>query len=403
MKRQADSTIKGFLYQFNKSILEILKSANAVVTIEGLIEDIDTIDVDGAHHAVQCKYHESTEVFNLSLIYKPVLQMLESFSNGKVTIQRKIFIHVPSEPASKEICLSKADVDTILKTEDKVLRKIVDRINSGHALDDFVSHLKIEFGPSLSELEEQVKKDLAAILESEIDVDGLAYPNALTLISRISAQKNPEDRVITREHLILQIRLQKEMVINKWIRYTRSKSAALKRMKSQLCVGLSGNAVRRVVYIDSRGVRDFQKNIIAFICGYLDKYQHKQAHIHLPIFLFRESADVDCRDIIARLYRKGVSTEDGYAGNQFIISKFVRVPIRSGKGADFRLEFRLRLCSAEHSEELLVHYKPDHLYIFSDEISSCFLQEDMNIHHLALNNFQDLEYVMSLGGTQSET
>ena len=40
--RQADSTIKGYLYQFNKSILEILKAEDDdIITLEGVIEDID--------------------------------------------------------------------------------------------------------------------------------------------------------------------------------------------------------------------------------------------------------------------------------------------------------------------------------------------------------------------------
>lgn len=123
MKRQADSTIKGFLYQFNKSILEILKDGASSVTVEGLIEDIDTIEADGTSHAIQCKYHESADAFQLSQIYKPVLQMLESFSNGNIKIQRKIFIHIPSERALSEMRLTSADIDTILGTKDKVLRK----------------------------------------------------------------------------------------------------------------------------------------------------------------------------------------------------------------------------------------------------------------------------------------
>lgn len=40
--RQANSTIKGYLYQFNKSIFEILSADDeASITLEGVIEDID--------------------------------------------------------------------------------------------------------------------------------------------------------------------------------------------------------------------------------------------------------------------------------------------------------------------------------------------------------------------------
>ena len=45
MGRSADYTIQGFLYQFNKTILEILAAENdQLITIEGIIEDIEIND-----------------------------------------------------------------------------------------------------------------------------------------------------------------------------------------------------------------------------------------------------------------------------------------------------------------------------------------------------------------------
>ena len=42
MSRVADSTIQGFLYQFNITLQEILKaSEDDEITVEGIIEDID--------------------------------------------------------------------------------------------------------------------------------------------------------------------------------------------------------------------------------------------------------------------------------------------------------------------------------------------------------------------------
>ena len=44
MSRTADYTIQGFLYQFNKTLLEILKAPeDNSVTVEGVIEDIDIL------------------------------------------------------------------------------------------------------------------------------------------------------------------------------------------------------------------------------------------------------------------------------------------------------------------------------------------------------------------------
>ena len=60
MGRVADSTIKGFMYQFNRTLNEILSSSNEVITVEGIVENIDKIS--GEHiTAIQCKYHGEVE------------------------------------------------------------------------------------------------------------------------------------------------------------------------------------------------------------------------------------------------------------------------------------------------------------------------------------------------------
>ena len=86
--RQANSTIKGYLYQFNKSILEILNADDdAFITLEGVIEDID-IQLSNATSTIQCKYHEYTK-FTMSSIAAPILEMVchynESVALGKST------------------------------------------------------------------------------------------------------------------------------------------------------------------------------------------------------------------------------------------------------------------------------------------------------------------------------
>ncbi|MBZ2038042.1 hypothetical protein K1J08_09215 [Streptococcus sanguinis] len=59
--RSATNTIKGYFYQFDKSILEILEQSDEtnIVTIEG-VEDID-IEKDDEIQFFQCKYYEKTD------------------------------------------------------------------------------------------------------------------------------------------------------------------------------------------------------------------------------------------------------------------------------------------------------------------------------------------------------
>jgi len=96
LDRIADSTIKGFLYQFNKTILEVVTAGDDdVVTVEGVVEDVDILSTSGELKAIQCKYHESKKEFIPSLIFKPLLQMAEAYDkNPSENIRYTIFIYI---------------------------------------------------------------------------------------------------------------------------------------------------------------------------------------------------------------------------------------------------------------------------------------------------------------------
>ena len=82
MAEAADSTIKGFLYQFNKSLFEILECDNQdIVTVEGMIEDIDILN-DDKITAIQCKYHESSS-FSISNLMNPFLELFVEYCKNR--------------------------------------------------------------------------------------------------------------------------------------------------------------------------------------------------------------------------------------------------------------------------------------------------------------------------------
>lgn len=81
-KRSAESTIAGYLYQFDKSIIEVLKLDNLSdsIVIEG-IEDIEDIDIEQSSInpiSVQVKYYDESE-YNHSIIAEAIRQLLYNF------------------------------------------------------------------------------------------------------------------------------------------------------------------------------------------------------------------------------------------------------------------------------------------------------------------------------------
>lgn len=78
--RDAVDTIKGYYYQFDYFILQLINLVNETdnVTIEG-IEDVDIFD-EKEMIAVQCKYYAKT-TYNHSVIAKPIRLMLKDYVN----------------------------------------------------------------------------------------------------------------------------------------------------------------------------------------------------------------------------------------------------------------------------------------------------------------------------------
>src|SRR4051812_5907498 len=119
MTRTADYAIQGFLYQFNKTLQEILKAPDdAVVTVEGIIEDIEVVTGE-ITTAIQCKYHESNESYTLSALYKPLLQMMSHFhANPGGKVEYILFAHFPGL-GQTDVTVDKAALETALKSTNK--------------------------------------------------------------------------------------------------------------------------------------------------------------------------------------------------------------------------------------------------------------------------------------------
>jgi predicted helicase len=81
-ERSAKDSIKGYLYQFDYTILQIL-SATPGQTI--VVEGIEDVDVNSATEftAIQCKYYSNSE-YNHSIIKEPIQLMLRHFKQCKV-------------------------------------------------------------------------------------------------------------------------------------------------------------------------------------------------------------------------------------------------------------------------------------------------------------------------------
>ncbi len=94
--REAIDTITGYFYQFDKTILELLRQDDNDNSI--CIEGIEDIDIESADEtsAIQCKYYAKTD-YNHSVIKKPIILMLQHYAEKKPSdIKYHIYGHYKS-------------------------------------------------------------------------------------------------------------------------------------------------------------------------------------------------------------------------------------------------------------------------------------------------------------------
>jgi hypothetical protein len=397
MSRAADFTIKGFLYQFNKTLLEILRSSDdAIVTVEGIVEDIEVTSSD-AKTAIQCKYHEAADTFTPSIIFKPLLQMLEHFhANQAAGIRYILFAHFPSMTEAPNQSTQLTYLKGALDTKNKDLNGLASKLRDKVDLDNFMLLFSMQVGPAFDELVTQV---CAALKENGIpegEIDTLAYPNAINMVAGISVKHDPAERTTTRMKFIEILKSIRKTAISRWTMALKTRKQLLAARRAQLKAHLDTNSRLRYIVIDSKGLEDYDTEVILFMKDYLDKYHFKQVHICTPVLCLCVTKD-EFQEIQHRLYQKGIISTDGCIGGHFEEQYFFREPLSSRVSKrERKREFSLRLLRWEEHNALLNHRKCDDLFIIGELNYAVLDTSDVNVEHLATSSFKEVKYMMGV-------
>jgi len=395
--RVADSTIKGFLYQFNKTILEIASADDEdVITVEGVVEDVDILSASGELEAIQCKYHETKEKFTPSQIFKPLLQMAEAYDkNPTAKIKYTIFIHVPNEDYGEKD-IEPSILDSALATTNKALSKIVSGISCNFDKIEFLKNAKIVFGPSLDEIEGNTKAALELLGIQGSDVDTLLYPNSIAKIAKLSSLEDEEKRQITKAKLYEELSSATYTAISKWTLALKNRSEILKNIKKQLSSSFSQNSRDRYFYFDKNEIDDYENKVVVFFGNYINKYYSKPSHLKAPTFIVNDNFTA-IRDLESRLYKKGIKANTGLVGNTFEVEHFFRDPMKKiiSNHIEYR-EFDCRLLAMDSEQEAINHRKGDDLYLVSSKMPNNIDLNDVNFYQVGISSFNELEYVIGM-------
>lgn len=424
MDRTATDTIKGFNYQFNKTILEIVNAEpNTKIILEGYIEDIDVFKKDKTI-AVQCKYYESQKKLNTSVLTKPILDMIMSFIKDD-TINYKLYIHCGDSSEEETIPFNSSLLNDILKTKDKsyikkyfpIIFETEDRIKNlclkhkptsteyntvyeyynkkiidgtiiyNFDKSKFIESVEIISAPSNEDLVDKIIETIASNGYTKEEVYDLFYPNMFQKVACLSSEKQVKNRTIICGKFKNDIFTIKSLLTSKWLKKVFNVEQYKKSLKRNLKLRLQGNSNIRVIILDADEYR--VEDITSFVNDYVKKYNKKPKLNNSPLFIIKSNEEEKCSLIQQSLYKQyNLNFEDGDVGKKFNLNKLMDAK-----------EVDLKICYIQNELiNYMIEHKPDDVFIIGSLDTSIYEKNGVECCKIEGLNINEIKEIFFLGG-----
>ncbi|MUV07173.1 hypothetical protein GOP80_08265 [Planococcaceae bacterium Storch 2/2-2] len=327
--REATATIKGFLYQFNETIRQILMlESTSNLTIEG-IEDIDIMTGDGQTNAIQCKYYEATE-YNHSVIKPAIEWMLKDYKNrldkGDNIISYKLYgCYSKGQEKLKELIDEQSGVRKLGEFKEKLLTKkkgkeivkIYEKLGlEDEEVSNFINQLDID-NRALSF--EELSKELNSLFRETFECGAIEaeyyYASALHLVSHLSIKKEKKDRIISKEIFKEKID-NKEFMFNEWYLYFKGDDEYYKEITKTYFSALN-NFVHANVFIfaydrNKDSLKQIRDLIITIAKKYSDVESNRKIDYSKPIIHIKDIKPDELSEVKNELYEHELDFIDGF-------------------------------------------------------------------------------------------
>lgn len=317
MDRSAIDTIRGYCYQFDKSILEILALKNNTDTIE--VEGIEDVDIkqNGELTAVQCKYYEKSS-YNHSVIAKPIRLMLEHFSKNKKSVGKYyLFGHYKDgqEKLPDGVSLTFLKEKFLTYKKDKVEFKEHQNLGlTDTDLQEFLEKLILNINAkSFDEQQLQVIDNLIKTFScSKEEATHYYYNAAFSTITKLGC--NHQCRVISKSEFLSNINKTKSL-FNLWLYKYKGRKQYLSKLKSDLFVrNLNTQAYDRFFIIDAASSKS-DAEIKDCIYSIQKNWSNLSKRTSLPyspyIYVYGKDKET-LHSIKSQIYKEGLNFSDGY-------------------------------------------------------------------------------------------
>lgn len=326
--RSATDAIKGYFYQFDYSITEILnlpKDSDEIV-VEG-IEDID-INSSTEETAIQCKYYAKTE-YNHSVISKPIRLMLDHFKSVKKgavpKIKYKLYGHYKSGQSKLTLPISVKFLkeNLLTYTSSKVKHEHHKKLGlSDTDLQEFINSLIIDINAKEYQLQ---FKDIISSLSTTFscdtfDAEYYFYNNALNEIRKIAIEDNISNRKISKKDFLNKIN-KKKVLYNKWFLEFKGLKNYHKELRNQHFRTLNKSPFERFFVIELPIKHNLSeiKELIQVISKRYSNLSKREPKTFCPYICFPNITDSDLVLLKDELFKEEFNFIDGkpYAGSKF--------------------------------------------------------------------------------------
>lgn len=326
--RNAVSTLKGYFYQFDFSILQLLNLDNMAdkVTIEG-IEDIDITTVD-SKTAIQCKYYEGTE-YNHSEIAEAIKYLLMDFAERKNNGSKKInymlygyyFKGQEKLPDIIDVSFLKSKFLTHKRkkkdTGEFQIVKEYEQLNlTDKDLEDFLTLVKVDV--YAQKLEQQLQDIYAQITKvfkcTTFEAEHYYYNNALRTIKNIAICEKQSEREISKKEFLNEID-KKEILFNQWFYLYRTQKEIFKKIRKEYFTSLNIAPYERFFLLEV-DQDDFNlvliKDLIYIIIKKWSKCSKREQQPFCSYIYFHNILEKQLVMLKKELYRENVNFIDGF-------------------------------------------------------------------------------------------
>lgn len=362
--------IKGFEFQIDKTILEILSSDNENDQVN--LEQIQ--DIDAKSFVIQVKYKEKHK-FLPSKIKDPLIQLFEEF---RLDSSKSYYLYAYFNNFSGFSDFVDENNQITFSNLERILGNKKDAFTEKEKK-DFIRSFYLDFAPTFQDQFEQVLVALKKLsfISSSTDEAIFYYSSIANYLRKLVIENSrPIDRTCTKKQVLNYIKNNKKIIFDSAFKEYKGEVAYFKYVKSRF---VKPRRNQENLIIIGNVVKDESTSISSLLISIINKYFRGAVYDIKPLTFIIDDEIID--DVKRDLISDKVVFNDGFEHILFSEDIFFKDPVKNkkmasnGRGSESlgNISYNVRILSLSKFEEI-INYKimPKIMYCLDTEIPEKF-------------------------------